>query len=143
MADKFVTKVPLPTPYQREIAECLAEECAEVIQRVMKVKRFGIADVQSGHELSNIQRLSDEVGDLLEVLDWAEHAGIVDLHRAELQKPLKRAKLQQYLQMEPGTKDGTVAAYNLALDEAAVMVEQQPGGLPRADLATRIRAKKQ
>ncbi len=107
-SDRFVSPFPPPTPYQAEIADILCEECAEVIQRASKLKRFGCQDVQSGVNpdtglaySTNVERLSDEVGDLLEVIDWANGAGIIDLKRAIAHKPNKRAKMLKYLQYQP------------------------------------------
>lgn len=104
MVERFISPAPPPTPYQRELAEIMAEECAEITQRAMKLTRFGLEDIQggpgSGYD-NNVDRLSDEVGDLLEVLDWANGAGIIDLKRAIAHKPIKRAKLQRYLQNLP------------------------------------------
>ena len=104
-SDRFISPVALPTPYQAEIAGCLAEECAEVTQRAMKLFRFGCADVQANHALNNVERLSDEVGDLLEVLDWAYGAGIIDMKRAIAHKPSKRDKLLKYLQHQPTERE--------------------------------------
>lgn len=147
-SDRFVTPVPLPTPYQAEIAQCLAEECAEVTQRAMKLNRFGVLDVQSGQELNNRERLSDEVGDLLEVIDWAYGAGIIDLKRAIAHKPNKRVKLLKYLQHAPDSPpdpDPRIAAHNLALEQAAVILEDwnksQSSGIHLKAIAA-IRARK-
>ena len=45
----------------------LAEECAEVAQRVSKAVRFGLAEVQPGQEKTNAQRIMDEMNDLCAV----------------------------------------------------------------------------
>lgn len=46
---------------------CLAEECDEVGQRVMKALRFGLAEVQAGQPLNNAQRIAEEMKDLVSV----------------------------------------------------------------------------
>lgn len=46
----------------------LAEECAEVAQRAMKSAQFGGEQIQTGQELTNCQRLSNELNDLLTVM---------------------------------------------------------------------------
>lgn len=56
----------------------LAEECAEVAQRCAKSARFGPHESQLGHA-DNVTRLSDEVWDLLTVLDIASDLGLVDM----------------------------------------------------------------
>lgn len=42
----------------------LAEECAEVAQRVSKAARFGMDEVQPGQELTNEERIWQEMNDL-------------------------------------------------------------------------------
>jgi len=39
--DKFVSPCPPPTAREREIAEIIIEECAEIQQRATKLLRFG------------------------------------------------------------------------------------------------------
>jgi hypothetical protein len=46
---------------------CLAEECAEVAQRVSKALRFGLHEVQRGQGQTNVGRICDELGDLIAV----------------------------------------------------------------------------
>jgi hypothetical protein len=46
---------------------CLAEECAEVAQRVSKALRFGLSEVQPGQELTNAERINLELDDLISV----------------------------------------------------------------------------
>lgn len=43
----------------------LAEECAEVAQRVSKAARFGLGEVEPGQPDSNAKRIEQEVADLL------------------------------------------------------------------------------
>ncbi len=53
----------------RHLLSCIAEECAEIIQRITKAQRFGIEEVQPGHDLNNRARLNQEINDLIGVLD--------------------------------------------------------------------------
>lgn len=46
---------------------CLAEECAEVSQRVSKALRFGLAEVEPGQAQNNASRIADELDDLFAV----------------------------------------------------------------------------
>lgn len=70
------------------------EECAEIIQRVTKAKRFGLREVQPAQDLSNAQRIAYEVNDLIAVidmllpqLDWQDDEAI----------EAKKAKVEKYL----------------------------------------------
>lgn len=47
---------------------CLAEECDEVGQRVMKALRFGLGEVQAGQPLNNAERIVEEMRDLVAVM---------------------------------------------------------------------------
>ena len=51
------------------LLDILIEECAEVIQRATKAKRFGILEVQPEQELTNGRRIAYEVCDLVAVAD--------------------------------------------------------------------------
>jgi NTP pyrophosphatase (non-canonical NTP hydrolase) len=48
---------------------CLAEECAEVAQRVSKALRFGLDEVQPGQASNNAERIADELADLIAVAE--------------------------------------------------------------------------
>lgn len=98
MPDKFVTPEPMPTPLENEVLAILIEECSEVIQRATKMQRFGINEVQPGQELTNAERLSDEVGDLLETIRLAGSVKIVHRLRLPAAQDRKAAKLEQFMQ---------------------------------------------
>ena len=55
----------------------LAEECAEVAQRVSKALRFGVDEVQPGQGKTNGERVRDELGDLLAVYAMLETARVL------------------------------------------------------------------
>ena len=101
MTGKFVSPEPPPSPYEREILEILIEECAEIQQRATKMLRFGVMEVQPGQDLSNRDRLSDEIGDLRAVLHLAEEAGLLDMVRVKCGVTAKFEKLDRYMQTEP------------------------------------------
>lgn len=53
----------------------LAEEAAEIVQRVTKISRFGLDEIQVGKTQTNRRRLAEEVNQLITVvklLDMAE-----------------------------------------------------------------------
>lgn len=49
---------------QELVLNQLAEECAEVAQRVSKALRFGLDEVQPGQSLTNAERILSELVDL-------------------------------------------------------------------------------
>jgi hypothetical protein len=98
VADKFVTPCELPTAREREILTIFIEECAEVQQRATKLLRFGRDEIQPGQPLSNKDRLSQELGDLIAITTMAEDAGLVSREIAEDQAPIKMEKLEKYMQ---------------------------------------------
>lgn len=54
------------TKEQKEIFCITQEECAEVTQAISKIFRFGINSEYNG--VTNIQRLEEEIGDLLAMI---------------------------------------------------------------------------
>lgn len=101
MTDKFIYTHPKPTPYQDELLTQLIEECSEVIQRATKMQRFGVQEKQAGQELTNEQRLSMEVGNLIEVCRKAAVVGMLSNGAVDAGIAEKEAKLARYLQNEP------------------------------------------
>lgn len=95
-----------PTAHQREVAELLIEECAEVIQRATKLLRFGVEEVQPGQPLDNADRLSLEIGDALEVIDRAVRAGIARPPAIGQGRENKRRQLARYMQTTPPPEPG-------------------------------------
>jgi NTP pyrophosphatase (non-canonical NTP hydrolase) len=82
------------TESEKQILLIAQEECAEVTQAISKVFRFGIGAEYNGQ--TNYQRLTEEVGDLLCMIDLMMETNIVDgdaVYKASLQK---RNKLQQW-----------------------------------------------
>ena len=61
-----------------EIYDILIEECAEVIQVVSKVKRFGIDSEIGVFDETNRDRLEQEIGDLLTMIDLLFTKGIIN-----------------------------------------------------------------
>lgn len=96
--DRFVSPCPPPTAHQREVAEVLIEECAEVTQRATKLLRFGVEEVQPGQPHSNAYRLGLEVGDLLESVDMATRAGLIPPEAVEAGRASKRRQLARFMQ---------------------------------------------
>lgn len=98
---KFVSPCPPPTPYQMEALALIVEECAEVQQRATKMMRFGVDEVQEGQDLTNADRLADEVGDLIAVLERAAEVGLIPWSRVGPSVEAKYEKLKVWLQNRP------------------------------------------
>jgi NTP pyrophosphatase (non-canonical NTP hydrolase) len=79
---------------QREVMLIAQEECAEVIQAISKVFRFGVTDEYNGQ--TNKQRLEEEMGDLLCMIDLMIEEGMIDIDRVLQAKDQKNTKLRTW-----------------------------------------------
>lgn len=80
------------TENNNEVMDIAQEECAEVIQAISKIRRFGIDNAKPGTEYTNRQHLEEELGDMLAMIDILMINDVVswsNLHRA------KRAKIEK------------------------------------------------
>lgn len=79
----------------REVLVITQEECAEVIQEISKIFRFGI---DNEHKSGAIHRavLESEIGDLLFMLDLLVDRGLVNQDNIDQAKQEKFRKLQIY-----------------------------------------------
>ena len=48
---------------EKEVMDILQEECAEVIQAVSKISRFGLDNLKPGKPKTNRDHLEEELGD--------------------------------------------------------------------------------
>jgi len=96
--EKFISPEKPPEGLEREMLEILIEECAEVQQRVCKILRFGLTEIEPGQDKNNTERLSLEVGDLMEVIIQCKNMGLVDSSITGPQMIKKRNKLKIFLQ---------------------------------------------
>lgn len=90
--NKFA-RAKMETEQQREIMLITQEECAEVTQAISKVFRFGIEGEHNG--ATNRERLEEEVGDLLCMIELMIENGIIDgnsVAEAGVNKKQKLAK---------------------------------------------------
>lgn len=72
----------------KEVLLITQEECAEVTQAISKIFRFGVEDEYNGQ--TNLQRLEEEVGDLLCMLDL-----LLEMVSKENVMAAKAAKLEK------------------------------------------------
>ncbi len=76
----------------KEVMDILQEECAEVIQAVSKISRFGLDNFKPGKPKTNREHLEEELGDMLAMIDILMVNEVVswsNLHAA------KRAKIEK------------------------------------------------
>lgn len=77
----------------------LSEEAGEIVQRIAKIARFGLEEIQEGHTETNQERLEVEVNQFLAVADILCALGVLpNLNdsgdkREKLQRVYKYAKL--------------------------------------------------
>jgi NTP pyrophosphatase (non-canonical NTP hydrolase) len=92
------------TPYQDELLEILAEECAEIIQEKSKIFRFGI--VKESHHVdgqNHLQCLEQELGDLLAMIEMVRDSRM-GITEAGLQAA-KKKKLEKVVKWMWNTKE--------------------------------------
>ena len=77
-----------------EVLIITQEECAEVSQAISKILRFGISG--SWENRTNKERLEQEIGDLLCLVDILYEKGIISQSMVEASSEYKREKLQKW-----------------------------------------------
>jgi NTP pyrophosphatase (non-canonical NTP hydrolase) len=83
-------------PKTKEVMDILQEECAEVIQAVSKISRFGIDNFKPGKPKTNREHLEEELGDMLAMIDILKEQGIVSGACLETAKHAKIEKLKKW-----------------------------------------------
>ena len=79
---------------EKQILLICQEECAEVTQAISKVFRFGYDSEYN--DRTNHQRLTEEVGDLLCMIDLMIEKGILNNVAVTQASLKKRSKLEQW-----------------------------------------------
>ena len=80
----------------KEVMDILQEECAEVIQAVSKISRFGIDNLKPGKPKTNREHLEEELGDMLAMIDILIDKGIVSSDHLVFAKIAKIEKLKKW-----------------------------------------------
>lgn len=75
---------------KQELIEILQEECAEVIQAVSKLKRFG-------EKATNVADLNTEIGDVLGVLKALIEEDFISSVDVQTAAEYKLVKLEKYM----------------------------------------------
>jgi NTP pyrophosphatase (non-canonical NTP hydrolase) len=84
----------MKTARQEEIMLICQEECAEVAQAISKVFRFGVDGEHLG--ATNRERLEEEIGDLLCMIEMLTEEEIIDASSVAKAAQAKRAKLAKW-----------------------------------------------
>jgi NTP pyrophosphatase (non-canonical NTP hydrolase) len=79
-----------------EVMDILQEECAEVIQAVSKVRRFGLDNRHPTSTQTNVEHLEEELGDLLAMVDLLKSMNIVSESGLDKAKEAKITKLKMW-----------------------------------------------
>jgi|694.fasta_scaffold102683_5 NTP pyrophosphatase (non-canonical NTP hydrolase) len=79
-----------------EILSILQEECAEVIQAVSKVNRFGMTGMNPKDNKNNQYHLEEEIGDLTCMIELLIENGIVNKDNIDSAAINKRVKLRKW-----------------------------------------------
>ena len=79
---------------EKEIMLITQEECAEVTQAISKIFRFGLLSQHNGR--SNRERLAEEVGDLMCMIDLLIDTDMINEAEVMAAKNEKLLKLQQW-----------------------------------------------
>lgn len=81
---------------QEEILNILQEECAELIQMVSKCRRFGIDQQHLKADKPNRIKLTEEIGDVLAMINLCINYKIVDQTAVIVAQENKFKKLKQW-----------------------------------------------
>lgn len=81
----------------REVLTILQEECAEVIVDISKCMRFGPDQIMAGQELTNLQRLEKELGDVEAMIELLQDLKVGITKQGTFNAKLKKfEKLKQW-----------------------------------------------
>jgi len=80
----------------KEVMDILQEECAEVIQAVSKISRFGIDNFKPGKAKTNREHLEEELGDMIAMICILEKMGVVNQDALEIATRAKIEKLKKW-----------------------------------------------
>jgi len=79
-----------------EALHILQEECAEVIQAISKVNRFGIDNFKPGTSKTNRDHLEEEIGDILAMIEILQQSKMIDSNKIVNAKMAKFEKLKKW-----------------------------------------------
>jgi NTP pyrophosphatase (non-canonical NTP hydrolase) len=91
------------TEYELELLGILQEECAEVIQIISKIRRFGLNDFhpEDPNQVSNKAKLTQEIGDIVCVVELLMQRDLLEVVDVDLAAERKHEKLKRFLRNQP------------------------------------------
>lgn len=93
----MINKLCKATTEEKEILNILSEECAEVIQAISKILRFGFDSTHpSDNTYTNRNHLTEELGDLYCMLNIISQKNIVNVEQVIQYAESKLSKLRKY-----------------------------------------------
>jgi NTP pyrophosphatase (non-canonical NTP hydrolase) len=78
----------------KEVLDITQEECAEVIQAISKISRFGLDNYKPGKPKTNREHLEEELGDLYAMIEILQEMDIVSWANIERAAEAKKEKLK-------------------------------------------------
>jgi NTP pyrophosphatase (non-canonical NTP hydrolase) len=79
---------------EKEVMDITQEECAEVIQAISKISRFGIDNFKPGKPKTNREHLEEELGDLYAMIEILQDMNVVSWSNIEKAAEAKKEKLK-------------------------------------------------
>jgi len=80
----------------KEVMDILQEECAEVIQAISKISRFGLNNFKPGKPKTNKEHLEEELGDVLAMIDILHELDVISYHNLKAATAAKKEKLKKW-----------------------------------------------
>jgi len=80
----------------KEVMDITQEECAEVIQAISKISRFGLDNYKPGKSQTNREHLEEELGDLQAMVEILQEFDVVSWANIEKAAIAKKEKLKQW-----------------------------------------------
>ena len=85
---------------QEHLLTILSEECSEVIHRVSKTLRFGLDEKEPGQELTNSERIREEINHVISVISILQEENYLpkeDRTIGMIKILKKKEKVERYL----------------------------------------------
>jgi hypothetical protein len=88
-----------------EILRITQEECAEIIQAISKIFRFGFFERYPIKGPNNLEKLEEEIGDLLCMIDLLVENGLVNEANLKYAAKAKMLKLKKWSKILDKSED--------------------------------------